>query len=53
MTTEKEKRLQQVREAKRTYRAKMREKGLREISVWCDREQEEKIKEMVKNNLVS
>lgn len=32
--TEKEKRLAQVREAKRTYREKMRAAGFREVTVW-------------------
>jgi hypothetical protein len=32
--TEREKRLAQVREAKRTYREKMRAAGLREVTVW-------------------
>lgn len=34
MMTEKEKRLAQVREAKRTYREKMRAAGFREVTVW-------------------
>jgi hypothetical protein len=35
MMTEKEKRLAQVREAKRTYREKMRAAGFREVTVWA------------------
>lgn len=48
---DKEKRLAQVREAKRTYRTKMRASGLHEIIVWATPAQAEKIREMVKGNI--
>jgi hypothetical protein len=47
----KEKRLAQVRNAKRTYRLKMRAAGFREIIVWATPAQAEKIREMVKGNI--
>ncbi|MHB8224150.1 hypothetical protein [Acidithiobacillus sp.] len=47
---DKEKRLAQVREAKRTYRLKMRAAGFREIIVWVTPMQEKLIREIVKDN---
>jgi len=47
---DKEKRLAQVREAKRTYRARMRAAGFWEIIVWATPAQAERIREMVKGN---
>jgi hypothetical protein len=40
----------QQREAKRTYREKMRAAGFREIIVWTTPAQAEKIREIVKGN---
>ena len=50
MTTEKEKRLAQVREAKRTYREKMRAAGLREVTLWVTPEQHEAIRKIAPQN---
>ena len=47
---DKEIRRAQVREAKRTYRLKMRAAGFREIVVWVTPPQEKKIREIVKGN---
>lgn len=47
---DKERRRTQVREAKRTYREKMRAAGFWEIIVWATPAQAEKIREIVKGN---
>ena len=46
-----EKRRAQVREAKRTYRQKMRAAGFWEIIVWATPAQADKIREIVKDNM--
>ena len=48
---DKDKRRAQVREAKRTYRQKMRAAGFWEIIVWATPAQAEIIKELVKGNV--
>lgn len=50
--TEKEKRLAQVREAKRTYREKMRAAGFREVTVWATPAQHKAIMDIAPQKVI-
>ncbi|MDD2705342.1 MAG: hypothetical protein PHU07_08425 [Acidocella sp.] len=50
--TEKEKRLAQVREAKRTYREKMRAAGFREVTLWATPAQHKAIMDIAPQKVI-